>query len=79
MKITKELVADIAHKRGYEPVQIDGIPEGFSWMEPDVVINDVHHKGRYVAFVPLKNDTDVGGVIRSEKLEDLLAAYKDNA
>ena len=54
MIATRWSVEVYAKKRGYEPVQIDGIPEGFSWIEPDVEIGGVLHKGRLVTFEPLK-------------------------
>ncbi len=76
MKITRELVASIAQSKGYEPVQIDGIPEGFSWKEPDLTVGETTHKGRYVAFSPLKDEQADGGVIRAETIEELLTIYK---
>lgn len=76
MKITRELVASIAQSKGYEPVQIDGIPEGFSWKEPDLTVGETIHKGRYVAFSPLKDEAADGGVMRAETIEELLPIYK---
>jgi len=60
-----------------ELVQIDGIPEGFSYKIPDVTINNakgepVEHKGDYVAFVP-----NAFGEIRASKVEDLVKAYNE--
>lgn len=59
MKITRANVEVFAISRGWESVQIDGIPEGFSWKEPDVTISTtaepkgVLHKGRIIKFKPL--------------------------
>lgn len=53
MKATRTSVNVIAAKRGYEPVQIDGIPEGFAFKEPSLTVGDVTHVGRYVAFIPM--------------------------
>lgn len=53
MKATRANVEEYAKNKGYEPVQIDGIPEGFSWKEPDITIGDVHIEGRIVKFQPL--------------------------
>lgn len=53
MKITRANVEQYAKEKGYEPVQIDGIPEGFSFIEPDITIGDILHKGRIVKFKPL--------------------------
>lgn len=53
MKITRANVADYAEKHGLEPVQIDGIPEGFSFKEPDITIGDIEHKGRIIRFKPM--------------------------
>lgn len=53
MKITRADVQKWTEERGLEPVQIDGIPEGFSFKEPDIKIGDTLHEGDYVAYVPL--------------------------
>ncbi len=34
------------------PIQIDGIPEGFSFKVDDVTIGGKLHKGQYVAYIP---------------------------
>lgn len=53
MKATRVNVEEWAKTKGLEPVQIDGIPEGFSWIEPDITINGVEHKGRILKIKPL--------------------------
>lgn len=58
MKVTRASVETYARDKGYEPVQIDGIPEGFAFKAPDVSIGGKNHVGAYVAFVPLKDWED---------------------
>ena len=58
MKITRENVEHHAKLRGLEPIQIDGVPEGFSFQEPDLEIGDQTHKGRIVKFKPLADWQD---------------------
>ncbi len=55
MYITKANVERYAISKGLEPLQINGIPEGFSWREPDITINKEFHKGRTVKFQPLQD------------------------
>ena len=54
MRITRANVDQYAKEKGLEPIQIDGIPEGFSFIEPDIQINGVLHKGRIIKFKPLE-------------------------
>ncbi len=54
MKATRANVEEYALNKGLEPVQIDGIPEGFSFREADVTIDGIEHKGRIITFEPLK-------------------------
>lgn len=58
MKITRANVEKYAKERGFEPIQIDGVPEGFSWKSPSVNIGGVEHKGKVVIFSPLKDWDD---------------------
>lgn len=53
MKITRANVEKYVKEKGLEPIQIDGIPEGFSWKEPDININRKQIKGRIIKFKPL--------------------------
>lgn len=57
MKATRANVEEYAKGKGYEPVQIDGIPEGFAWREADITINGKEHRGRTVTFEPLQELT----------------------
>lgn len=54
MKATRANVAEYAEKKGLTLEHQDGIPEGFSWREPDLQIGEKLHKGRLVTFEPLK-------------------------
>lgn len=72
MKATRANVEKYAADKGYIPVQIDSIPEGFSFREPDLQVGDVTYKGRYVAFLP----NEEWHVISVERPEDLLKEYK---
>lgn len=52
---TRQNVEDIALTKGYTPIQVDGIPEGFSFKEPNITIGGVEHEGNLVAFIPGKD------------------------
>lgn len=73
MKITRANVEKYAEEKGLEPIQIGGIPEGFSFIEPDITIGSVTHSGMLTAFVP-NHDWDKG-VIREKDLFELLEKY----
>ncbi len=53
MKATRANVERYCLDKDYKPIQIDSIPEVFSWIEPDIEIGGVIHKGRVVKFKPL--------------------------
>lgn len=72
MKATRANVEQYAQTHGLIPVQVDSIPEGFSFQEPDITIGDKLHKGGYVAFVLNLEQK----MIRVENPEDLLKEYK---
>lgn len=72
MKATRANVEVYAKEHGLVPVQVDSIPEGFSFQKPDITIGDMLHRGAYVAFVP---NSELK-MIRVEKPEDLLKEYK---
>jgi hypothetical protein len=76
VKMTRANVEEWVKDKGYEPVQIDGIPEGFSYKKPDITISGVVHAGGYVAFIPLA-DWENESVIKAGSVEDLLKAYKE--
>ena len=69
MKATRESVEQLA--KDYEPIQVDGIPEGFSFKKPDITIGDKEHKGFYIAYLPLSENETVVAM----NLHDLLKAY----
>lgn len=56
MKWTRANVEYYATQKGWEPVQIDGIPEGFSWKQPDITINGKDYEGRVFTFEPLTDN-----------------------
>lgn len=70
MKWTRANVEEWARERGLEPVTIDGIPEGFSFKEPELTIGDEHHAGSYVAYIPLSDES-----VYAITQEDLLVAF----
>lgn len=70
MKWTRASVEEDAKAKNLEPVQIDGIPEGFSWKEPDVTIGGKEHKGKYVLYGQLGYD-----VVRTDEPEGLVKVY----
>lgn len=72
-KTTLASVTKHAQERGYEPVQIDGIPEGFSYKIPDITISGVAHMGGYIAFVPLV--AWEYAIVRAQDEEQLLTNY----
>lgn len=53
MKITRANLLDYATRKGLEPLKIDGIPDGFSWKEPDIQIGDKLFIGKIINFKPL--------------------------
>ena len=70
MRWTLQTVVKHAQDKGLDLIQVDGIPEGFSYKEPDVTIGDKTHKGRYVLYGPLGED-----IIKAETEQDLLNSY----
>ena len=69
MRITHADVAKWAKERGLESVQIDGIPEGFSFIKPHITIGGVEHKGEYVAYIPLSDWKAVYAQTKAELVE----------
>lgn len=69
MKATRESVELLTI--GYEPIQVDGIPEGFSFKKPDITIGGKEHKGFYIAYLPLSNNETVVAM----NIHDLLKHY----
>lgn len=62
MKITRANVEEYAKLKGLEPIQIDGIPERFSWVEPDIQVGDTFIKGRIVKFKPMADWQDKNAI-----------------
>jgi len=58
MKVTRASVESYIENKGFEPIQIDGIPDGFSFKEPNITIGVVEHKGRIIKFNPMKEWED---------------------
>jgi len=54
MKITRASVEEYARLKGLEPVQVDGVPEGFSWKYPNIEIGGMLHEGEIINFKPLE-------------------------
>ena len=75
MKVTREFVSEYIKDKGYIPVQIDTIPEGFSFKEPDITIGGVSYEGEYVAFIPLEN-AEIPTTIKAITIEGLKTLYK---
>jgi len=76
MKVTLASVQEKIKNKGLEPVQIDGIPEGFSFKEPSITIGGVYHEGKYTAFIPLKEWDEISQV-HSYSVDGLLKVYKE--
>jgi hypothetical protein len=57
-------------RNNFESIQIDGIPEGFSFKEPDITISGIIHKGSYRVYVPL---TDI--ILLAPNEEEILEIW----
>lgn len=75
--VTRVSAEEYAQAQGLEPVQIDGIPEGFSFRAPDIQIGDNHYQGGYVALLPRKN-WSTSPIVRAETGRELLNLYNKN-
>lgn len=76
MTTTRALVLQEAADKGWEAVQIDGIPEGFAWQAPDVTIGGTLHPGRYYAFIPLSLWGSMDSRVSAIDEQTLLVNYK---
>lgn len=76
-KVTRASVEAFAQQEGLEPIQIDGIPEGFSFKESDVKIGNSVHPGRFTAFIPLKRWEDEISQVWGLSEEGLLKVYRE--
>ncbi len=63
MRITRANVENFAKGKGLDAIQIDGVPEGFSFKEPDITIGGKEHKGRIIKFKPLADWQDENAII----------------
>ncbi len=72
-KWTLETAGNEASKMGLTLVQINGIPEGFSYKKDGVTIGDITHPDSYIAFVPLTDK-----VVTATSIDDLTAEYRFN-
>lgn len=76
MKITRANVQQYAEEKGYEPIQVNGIPEGFSFKIPGLTIDGKEIGGGYIAFIPNGDWNDpFATVITGENVEKLLNYY----
>lgn len=62
MKITHANVTHYASVIGLVPFQIDGIPEGFSYKEPDVSVGGEVKQGRIMIFHPMLEWDQIGAI-----------------
>lgn len=76
MNVTVASITEYATKHGLEPVQIDGIPEGLSFIEPDITIGQNTIHGEYIAFIPFSSWEDKP-FVTAEKEKHLLELYKE--
>lgn len=67
-KMTRANVEEYALIRGYEPLQIDGIPDGFAWIEPDITVGKQFVPGKVVIFKPLGRWEDEGTIIKTKRI-----------
>lgn len=77
MKVTRANVEEYAVIEGLEPLQVDGIPEGFVFKEADITISKQNHKGRYILFFPLRDWKDIVFVENTGNEQDLLKTYNN--
>lgn len=71
MKLTRAYLAQFAKEEGYEPVQVDGIPEGFAFKTPALTIGGVEHPGVYLGYQPLSDFEVASG----NTIEELIKNY----
>lgn len=70
-KCTRFNVEVYANEKGLQLLQIDGIPEGFSFIEHDITIGATTHSGMMIAFIP----NSEGISVRSNDMIELLDSY----
>ena len=77
MRITRANIAQYANDRGLTPVQIDGIPEGFSFKQADITIGETTHQGYLVAFIPMMEWFNIPFALSARDEETLLDLYNN--
>lgn len=75
MKVTRAYAEESAKEKGYEPIQVDGIPEGFSFKKPDIDIGGKVHVGELIAFIPLAETERELASVTGKDVFDLLENY----
>lgn len=73
MKVTRSNVQKYAIEKGFHPIQVDGIPEGFSYESDGIHIGVNYFQGQKFAFIPLKDWSK--GIVQENNTEDLLNSY----
>ncbi len=73
MKTTRVSIEEMIVPLGLTPVQVDGIPEGFSYQTPVLTIGKRECGGDYVAYIPLSNPLRS---VMSPSIETLQTLYK---
>lgn len=72
-KVTRVNVEAYAKQKGLEPIQIDGIIEGFTFLEDAITIGGITYAGKYIAFVP--NFPWEDGMVKADSVGELLQEY----
>ncbi len=76
MKVTRATVEEYATQRGMEPFQIDGVPDGFSWMRrADTSIGDRKIPGYLMVFIGNREWTNERAFAKTE----LIASNEEEA
>lgn len=74
-KVTRVSAEEYAVRHGLDPVQIDGIPEGFSFKTPTKQIGDTFVDSEFIALIPLAYWSDHHSVKARDEVE-LVYLYK---
>jgi len=70
-KNTRAAVAKYAEEEGWHPIQVDGIPEGFSFLKDGITISNTVIANIYIAFPPMSE-----GLVKTDDINKLLSLYK---
>lgn len=73
MRVTRANVEKYAQEKGLHPVQINGIPEGFSFIEDPVTIGGLTYVGNYIGFIPLSDWV----MVKSPIVKDFIKMYNE--